>query len=59
MAVKGKGKGCFDLDADYDSLPGLGKANKARELVSWCQRNGRLVELAEMMQRVRPNICWT
>jgi hypothetical protein len=50
---------CFELGEDYDNLPGSGKANKARELVSWSQRNGRLVELAEMMQRVRPNIRWS
>jgi hypothetical protein len=49
---------CFDLSEEYDNLAGSGKASKARELVSWSQRNGRWVELAEMMQRVRPNIRW-
>lgn len=36
---------CFDLDVDYDSLRGEGKAGKARELVLHMKRKGRLAEL--------------
>ncbi len=36
---------CFDLDVDYDSLPGEGKAGKARELVAHMQRHNRLPDL--------------
>lgn len=50
---------CLELGEDYENLPGSGKANKARELVRWSERNGRLVELAEIMQRERPNSHWT
>jgi len=37
---------CFQLHVDYESLPGEGKAAKARELVSHMQRRDRLEELA-------------
>ena len=36
---------CFELHIDYESLPGEGKAAKARELVSFCERRDRLPEL--------------
>jgi len=36
---------CFELGIDYENLPGEGKASKARELVSYCERHGRLDEL--------------
>jgi hypothetical protein len=36
---------CFELQIDYESLPGDGKAAKARELVSFCERRDRLPEL--------------
>lgn len=36
---------CFDLNVDYDGLRGEGKISKARELVTWFERNGRLPEL--------------
>ena len=38
---------CFELGADYDSLPAEGKAGKARELVVRLERKGRLAELAQ------------
>jgi hypothetical protein len=36
---------CFELHLDYESLPGEGKAARARELVSFCERRDRLPEL--------------
>jgi len=36
---------CFSLNVDYDSLPGEGKAAKARELVQYMQRHDRLDDL--------------
>jgi len=49
---------CFDLGVDYDDLPGQGKANKARELISYLQRRDRLPELMRMVKQLRPNISW-
>lgn len=44
----------FDLAVDYDSLPGAAKKDKARELVAFCRRHGRLAELKLAIQRRRP-----
>ena len=49
---------CFDLSVDYDNLPGAGKVNKARELVAYLARRGRLSDLAKVGRRVRPDIDW-
>ena len=49
---------CFDLGIDYESLPGSGKANKARDLISALQRQGRLSELITFGQQERPHIQW-
>lgn len=46
----------FDLGVDYESLPGQGKADKARELVAHLERRGRLDELREQLQRLRPGM---
>jgi DNA-binding NtrC family response regulator len=43
---------CFDLDIDFDTLPGEGK--KARELVAYCRRRDRLKELATRIAELRP-----
>jgi hypothetical protein len=43
---------CFELHIDYESLPGEGKAAKARELVSFCERRDRLSELERAARQV-------
>lgn len=45
---------CFDLDVDYESLPGNSKAGKARELVIYCRNRGQLAELEAQIRRRRP-----
>jgi tetratricopeptide (TPR) repeat protein len=49
---------CVDLGVDYESLPGGGKANKARELVDYLKRHERLAELIEIGRRQRPSLHW-
>lgn len=49
---------CFDLGVDYDSLPGLGKADKARELVYHCERYSRIADLVDACKRLRLDISW-
>lgn len=50
---------CFDLEnVDYDNLPGEGKANKARELVSYLERRDRIPELIATGRRLRPDVPW-
>lgn len=49
---------CFDLGVDYESLSGEGKDDKARELVAYMQRNGRLPELITAGKNLRPHAQW-
>jgi formylglycine-generating enzyme required for sulfatase activity len=46
---------CFDLEVDYDDLRGEGRAGKARELVAYFERRGRISELVAYCRRARPN----
>jgi hypothetical protein len=43
-------------DPDYDDLAGEGKANKARELVTYLQRRCRTQDLVSAIQQSRPDI---
>ena len=49
---------CQDLDVDYDVVPGEGTDAKARELITFMQRRGRLADLVDSAQRERPNAPW-
>jgi nucleoside phosphorylase len=49
---------CFDMGVDYESLPGEGKSAKARELISFCERRGRLPDLVTKCYELRPNVAW-
>jgi HEAT repeat protein/KaiC/GvpD/RAD55 family RecA-like ATPase len=49
---------CFNLGIDYDDLPTVGKANKARELVEYLGRRNRIFELLQIGKRLRPDIPW-
>jgi hypothetical protein len=46
------------LGLDYDSLQGEGKDAKARELIAYLERHGRISELIEVGKRLRPNVSW-
>lgn len=43
---------CFELAIDYESLGGEGKVAKARELVAFCERRDRLIELEQNAQHL-------
>lgn len=49
---------CFRLGVDYDSLSGAGKSGKARELVTYLARRGRLPELLSAGRDLRPDVPW-
>jgi len=50
---------CFDLEGvEYDDLGGEGRANKARELVAYLDRRGRISELIAICSQRRPNVDW-
>lgn len=50
---------CFDLRVDYDSLPGQGKNDKARELIAHLHRRDHILELIRTGEQVRPDISWS
>lgn len=50
---------CFDVGADYDSLPAQGKEGKARELIAYLQRQGQLAELVSICCKTRPKVDWS
>jgi hypothetical protein len=49
----------YEIDVDYESLPGEGKSGKARELVAYVDRRRRLKELLQIVKRSRPDISWS
>lgn len=49
---------CFDLAIDYESVLGQAKSDKARELILFCERHGRLLDLTSSCRRLRPHILW-
>lgn len=44
----------FELAIEYDDLPGATRKDKARELVVYCHRRGRLAELKQATLQRRP-----
>lgn len=49
---------CFILGIEFDALKGEGKANKARELILYLDRRGRIAELIQNCKRLRPHVSW-
>lgn len=51
---------CFYLSpsVDYESLAGLGKSGKVRELVMYCERHRRITELISICSELRPKVDW-
>lgn len=44
----------FDLGIDYEDLPGATRSGKARELITYTERRGRLDDLVAAVGRLRP-----
>lgn len=50
---------CFAMkDITYDELPGEGKSNKARELISYYERRNKIHELVNVGKDFRSDIPW-
>ena len=51
---------CFLLEpeVDYESLPAVGKAGKARELIIKMDREGRIPEFIQLLEELRPDVEW-
>ncbi|HRN69038.1 MAG TPA: hypothetical protein PLD89_13010 [Promineifilum sp.] len=50
---------CFELNIDYEDLPGDGQSAKARELVLYARRHGLLAQLVEKVMQDRPQLLVT
>ncbi len=50
---------CFDLDIKHESIAGNTIEDKARELIEYCFRRGRLEELVNRCRELRPNTDWS
>ena len=50
---------CFGLGVQYEELGGDNtRGDKARELIAFMQRHGRLPELGAALQKARPHLDW-
>jgi hypothetical protein len=49
---------CYDLSEDYEDLPGVGKKDKAQEMVARFERHGRSAELIAAVRQQRPHVSW-
>lgn len=49
---------CLELGIDFDNLAGSAKADKARELLLFCERHGRADKLVNVTYHHRPNAAW-
>jgi hypothetical protein len=49
---------CFDMNVDYESLNGQNKADKARELVAFCERRQVIADLVARCRKLRPKVEW-
>jgi hypothetical protein len=50
---------CFELDIEYEDIPGVRLEDKTRELVLYCRRRNLLIPLLHYCQKVRPLVEWT
>jgi hypothetical protein len=46
---------CFQLEVDYESLPGSSKSDKARELILHLEGHGAYIDLVIAVQEARPS----
>ena len=49
---------CLEMEIDFDNLAGSSKADKARELLLFCERHGRADKLVKVTYHHRPNAPW-
>ncbi len=49
---------CFDMNVDYESLNGENKADKARELIAFCELRQIVPDLVARCRELRPNTSW-
>ena len=45
---------CFEIGVDYDALPATGQYGKARELIEYMERRGKIDRLRQKILNKRP-----
>ena len=48
----------FDLGVGYSDLTSGGKLDKVRELIGWAERNARMSDLLNALNKTKPGIPW-
>lgn len=49
---------CTDLDIDHEKIPGTEKESKARELIAYCERTGKVKDLLTECCKLRSHVTW-
>lgn len=49
---------CFELNIEYDNLPATILDGKCRELVKYCSRHNKLIDLIERLKELRVFVEW-
>jgi len=49
---------CFDLGIAYDDLPSDTRTGLAQALISYCHERGRMFDLLNRCQKLRPHLVW-
>lgn len=49
---------CFQLNIEFENLGGTGKDGKARELILFSQKHGRITDLVTICRKLRPSETW-
>lgn len=49
---------CLNLGVEYEDLPAVGRADKARELLEYLNRRQRIPDLVRLCRHQRPDIAW-
>ena len=49
---------CFECNVDPENLPGTTKSDRARELLMYMRRHGRLTQLVAKARVLRPQVSW-
>ena len=48
----------FQLDIDYDDVPGITRKDKVRELILYLNRRSKINDLVILCEQLRPNLLW-
>lgn len=50
---------CFDLEIEFENIPGDTLDDKSREIIKHCQRNGQTLSLINKCRKMKPFLNWS